>query len=110
MTTPERTPSKESSYHKEELALGVESQPEPEAPPRSKARRIWEKVSSGAAEGNETQRGMQSRHLMMIAIGGTIGTGIFLSAGSAIALAGPGSTLLSYFVVGLFVYSVVITL
>ncbi|KAG1738782.1 amino acid permease/ SLC12A domain-containing protein [Suillus lakei] len=53
---------------------------------------------------------MQSRHLMMIAIGGTIGTGIFLSAGSAIALAGPGSALLSYFVVGVFVYSVVISL
>ncbi|KAG2091954.1 amino acid permease/ SLC12A domain-containing protein [Suillus discolor] len=53
---------------------------------------------------------MQSRHLMMIAIGGTIGTGIFLSAGSAIALAGPGSALLSYVVVGMFVYSVVIAL
>ncbi|KDR69445.1 hypothetical protein GALMADRAFT_1352458 [Galerina marginata CBS 339.88] len=61
-------------------------------------------------EGNDTQRAMQSRHLMMIAIGGTIGTGIFLSAGSAVALAGPGSALLSYFVVGLFVYTVVITL
>lgn len=59
---------------------------------------------------NETKRAMQSRHLMMIAIGGTIGTGIFLSAGSAIALAGPGSALLSYFVVGMFVYSVVISL
>lgn len=64
----------------------------------------------------------------VLAIGGTIGTGIFLSAGSvsgtalvlhmhscfvyskAIALAGPGSSLLSYVVVGLFVYSVVITL
>ncbi|EGO02342.1 hypothetical protein SERLA73DRAFT_49618 [Serpula lacrymans var. lacrymans S7.3] len=59
---------------------------------------------------NATKRAMQSRHLMMIAIGGTIGTGIFLSAGSAIALAGPGSALLSYFVVGVFVYTVVITL
>lgn len=106
MVTPERTPSKESSYNKEEL--GVKSN-HSEAY-NSKAGRIWEKISSGAAEGNATHRGMQSRHLMMIAIGGTIGTGIFLSAGSAIALAGPGSALLSYFVVGLFVYSVVITL
>jgi len=47
---------------------------------------------------------------MMIAIGGTIGTGIFLSAGSPIALAGPGNALLSYFVVGIFVYGVVISL
>ncbi|OJA11654.1 hypothetical protein AZE42_08380 [Rhizopogon vesiculosus] len=74
---------------------------------------IWKKFIGGndrmSAE-NETKRAMQSRHLMMIAIGGTIGTGIFLSAGSAIALAGPGSALLSYFVVGVFVYCVVITL
>ncbi|CAA7259463.1 unnamed protein product [Cyclocybe aegerita] len=69
---------------------------------------FWKKL--GAEAGNETQRGMKSRHLMMIAIGGTIGTGIFLSAGSSIALAGPGSTLLSYCVVGLFVYTVVIAL
>lgn len=74
---------------------------------------MWSKLSfsgANANESNETQRGMQSRHLTMIAIGGTIGTGIFLSAGSAIALAGPGSALLSYFVVGVFVYTVVITL
>ncbi|KAG2142748.1 amino acid permease-domain-containing protein [Suillus bovinus] len=74
---------------------------------------VWKRFivgSSNASAENETKRAMQSRHLMMIAIGGTIGTGIFLSAGSAIALAGPGSALLSYFVVGVFVYSVVITL
>ncbi|KAF8871945.1 amino acid permease-domain-containing protein [Gymnopilus junonius] len=69
---------------------------------------FWGKLR--AVEGNDVKRGMQSRHLMMIAIGGTIGTGIFLSAGSAVSLAGPGSALLSYFVVGLFVYTVVITL
>lgn len=73
--------------------------------------RRWASVFlSSSGEGNRMQRGMQSRHLMMIAIGGTIGTGIFLSAGSAIALAGPGSTLLAYGVVGFFVYTVVITL
>ncbi|KAF9476781.1 hypothetical protein BDN70DRAFT_811712 [Pholiota conissans] len=64
----------------------------------------------GAQDGLDTRRAMQSRHLVMIAIGGTIGTGIFLSAGSAVALAGPASALLSYFVVGVFVYSVVIAL
>ncbi|KAF9235205.1 amino acid permease/ SLC12A domain-containing protein [Melanogaster broomeanus] len=64
----------------------------------------------GTSSGNETKRVMQSRHLMMLAIGGTIGTGIFLSAGSAVSLAGPGSALLSYIIVGLFVYTVVITL
>ncbi|KAG1736432.1 amino acid permease/ SLC12A domain-containing protein [Suillus paluster] len=74
---------------------------------------VWKRFAVGSSDAsaeNETKRAMQSRHLMMIAIGGTIGTGIFLSAGSAIALAGPGSALLSYFIVGVFVYSVVISL
>ncbi|OSX59624.1 hypothetical protein POSPLADRAFT_1035841 [Postia placenta MAD-698-R-SB12] len=43
----------------------------------------WKRVLVSGADGaHTTQRGMRSRHLMMIAIGGTIGTGIFLSAGS----------------------------
>ncbi|KAI0677739.1 amino acid permease-domain-containing protein [Trametes maxima] len=74
-------------------------------------RPIWKRVLVGTATPtNETKRAMKSRHLTMIAIGGTIGTGIFLSAGSAIATAGPGSALLSYFAVGLFCYAVVISL
>ncbi|KAI6043723.1 amino acid permease/ SLC12A domain-containing protein [Pisolithus marmoratus] len=70
---------------------------------------MWSRLTS-ASPTHDTKRAMKSRHLMMLAIGGTIGTGIFLSAGSAIALAGPGSALLSYVVVGLFVYTVVISL
>ncbi|KIK13602.1 hypothetical protein PISMIDRAFT_118633 [Pisolithus microcarpus 441] len=70
---------------------------------------IW-RCLTRASPSHDTKRAMQSRHLMMLAIGGTIGTGIFLSAGAAIALAGPGSALLSYVVVGLFVYTVVISL
>ncbi|KAI0757972.1 amino acid permease-domain-containing protein [Fomes fomentarius] len=72
---------------------------------------LWKRVLTGDASATyQTKRAMQSRHLTMIALGGTIGTGIFLSAGSAIALAGPASALLSYFVVGLFCYGVVISL
>ncbi|KAI0832919.1 amino acid permease/ SLC12A domain-containing protein [Trametes gibbosa] len=72
---------------------------------------MWKRLLVGnAAPANETKRAMKSRHLTMIAIGGTIGTGIFLSAGSAIAVAGPASALLSYLVVGIFCYSVVISL
>lgn len=69
---------------------------------------IWKSLA--ASPEHDTKRAMQSRHLMMLAIGGTIGTGIFLSAGSAVAVAGPGSALLSYLVVGVFVYTVVISL
>ncbi|KDR84458.1 hypothetical protein GALMADRAFT_56386 [Galerina marginata CBS 339.88] len=100
---PEKAPS---SISKDESGSHEGHLPKPVAVSGKKG--FW--TTFRAEEGNDTQRGMQSRHLMMIAIGGTIGTGIFLSAGSAVALAGPGSALLSYFVVGLFVYAVVITL
>ncbi|MEO8402719.1 MAG: amino acid permease [Gammaproteobacteria bacterium] len=42
--------------------------------------------------------------LNMIAIGGSIGTGIFLASGNAIYMAGPGGTLLAYMVTGIMVY------
>ncbi|PJE48796.1 amino acid permease [Pediococcus damnosus] len=45
-------------------------------------------------------RGLKSRHVQLIAIGGTIGTGLFLGAGQSIHLAGP-SILLAYAITGL---------
>src|SRR6202165_3056219 len=41
------------------------------------------------------RRGLSARRLTMIAIGGAIGTGLFLGSGFAISLAGPG-VLVSY--------------
>ncbi|KAJ7209881.1 amino acid permease-domain-containing protein [Mycena haematopus] len=63
----------------------------------------------GSAE-NKTVRGMKSRHLTFIAIGGTIGTGLFLSIGTSVATAGPAGALLAYTLVGIFVYGVIMTL
>lgn len=48
--------------------------------------------------------GLQARHLTMIALGGSIGTGLFLASGGAIASAGPGGALLAYIAVGIMVY------
>ena len=39
---------------------------------------------------NTLHRGLKARHLTMIAIGGSIGTGLFLAVGSTIREAGPG--------------------
>ena len=52
----------------------------------------------------ELKRGLQSRHITMISLGGTIGTGLFLASGSAIATAGPGGALLAYGLIGIMVY------
>ncbi|EPZ52880.1 gamma-aminobutyrate permease [Alicyclobacillus acidoterrestris ATCC 49025] len=52
------------------------------------------------------QRGLKSRHLSMIAIGGAIGTGLFVASGSSISDAGPGGALVAYMVVGIMVYFV----
>ena len=49
-------------------------------------------------------RAINARQLSMIAIGGAIGTGLFLASGSAIAEAGPGGALLGYAIMGLAVY------
>lgn len=46
------------------------------------------------------QRKLGARHLNMIAIGGCIGTGLFLASGSTIASASPGGALLAYAVIG----------
>src|SRR3990167_5293050 len=53
---------------------------------------------------HKLQRRLNARILNMIAIGGSIGTGIFLASGSAISMAGPGGTLLAYLITGIMVY------
>jgi hypothetical protein len=42
------------------------------------------------------QRRLKARHLAMIALGGTIGTGLFVGSGGALASGGPVGTLLGY--------------
>ncbi|KAF9160892.1 hypothetical protein DFQ26_005076 [Actinomortierella ambigua] len=50
------------------------------------------------------QRNLAARHLTMISLGGTIGTGLFLASGSSIAIAGPGNAQIAYTVIGSMVY------
>ena len=52
-------------------------------------------------------KGLHQRHIQMIALAGTVGTGLFLSSGKAIAYSGPLGAFLAYSVVGLLVSSVV---
>ena len=48
---------------------------------------------------HELQRKLSNRHLQLIAIGGAIGTGLFMGSGKTISLAGP-SILIIYMIIG----------
>ncbi|THW70369.1 histidine permease [Aureobasidium pullulans] len=54
-----------------------------------------------------TKRNIKSRHAQMIAIGGSIGTGLFLGAGQALHVGGPGILLAAYSLMSLLVYGIV---
>lgn len=47
-----------------------------------------------------TKRDLKARHVSMIAIAGTIGTGLFLGSGAALANGGPVGFFLGYTIVG----------
>lgn len=52
----------------------------------------------------QIKRNLKARHLTMIAIGGSIGTGLFLATGASIQTAGPGGALIAYGAIGIMVY------
>jgi hypothetical protein len=54
-------------------------------------------------EEKELSRALKQRHIQMIALAGAIGTGLFLSLGSALQTGGPVGALLGYAFVGLIV-------
>lgn len=54
---------------------------------------------------HELKRELENRHVQLIAIGGTIGTGLFLGSGKAIQLAGP-SIVFAYLIVGIAIFFV----
>ncbi|OAL01184.1 hypothetical protein IQ06DRAFT_325818 [Phaeosphaeriaceae sp. SRC1lsM3a] len=68
-------------------------------------------VEKQTATGEEgLKRHLSSRHLQFVAIGGTVGTGVFIASGGSIATAGPAGALLAYVFVGTLVYSVMLSL
>lgn len=61
-------------------------------------------TSQAAQAAPHLKRNLRARHLSMIAIGGSIGTGLFVASGATVAQAGAGGALLAYAVIGLMVY------
>lgn len=58
-------------------------------------------------ERHQTKRGLKSRHSQMIALGGTIGTGLFVGSGQALRMGGPLALLLAYVTLSVFVFGIV---
>lgn len=53
------------------------------------------------------QRRLKSRHVQFLALSGAIGTGLFISTGQTLSLAGPLSAFLSYLITGFNLYAVI---
>lgn len=49
---------------------------------------------------NQLNKTLKSRHLSMIAIGGSIGAGLFVGSGSALSTGGPAALLIGFGIIG----------
>lgn len=62
-------------------------------------------TSHPVAEKNQLRRSLSNRHIQLIAIGGAIGTGLFMGSGKTISLAGP-SIIFVYMIIGFMLFFV----
>ena len=61
-------------------------------------------------QSDRLSRSLSARQVQMIAIGGTIGTGLFLGTGKSLATGGPASMLIAYAIVGAIVFVTMLSL
>jgi hypothetical protein len=64
----------------------------------------------GGPVGNDTSRlnrKLKGRHMQMIAIGGSIGTGLFIGSGSALASGGPAALMIDFGIIGIMLFCVI---
>jgi hypothetical protein len=69
-----------------------------------------DKVIPAGESGHDTSRldrRLKGRHMQMIAIGGAIGTGLFIGSGSALATGGPAALMIGFGIVGLMLFCVI---
>ena len=57
---------------------------------------VGEVENAGVAPNEHTKRGLSSRQVQFLALGGAIGTGLFIGTGSTLASVGPAPLLMGY--------------
>ncbi|SAM84401.1 probable lysine-specific permease [Ustilago bromivora] len=67
-------------------------------------------ITDAALQQVRLRRALSERTIQMIALAGTIGTCLFLGSGKALAKAGPLSILISYSIVGVIVYLIMVAM
>ena len=60
----------------------------------------------GQQHGDSLKRGLKNRHIQLIALGGAIGTGLFLGIADTIKMAGP-SVILGYAIGGFIAFLII---
>ncbi|KAI4766390.1 hypothetical protein E4T52_00879 [Aureobasidium sp. EXF-3400] len=63
-------------------------------------------VENAGARNTHTKRGLSSRQIQFLALGGAIGTGLFIGSGATLSAVGPAPLLMGYIVMSFVVYGV----
>lgn len=63
-------------------------------------------VAEATGRGGDTHRGLKSRHIQFLALGGAIGTGLFVGSGGILSLTGPAPLFMAYLSMMFVVYNV----
>ncbi|PSK55167.1 Cationic amino acid transporter 1 [Elsinoe australis] len=70
--------------------------------------KVFDVESAAANTANSPlERKLKGRHLQMIAIGGSIGTGLFVGSGTVLANGGPAAVIIAYCIIGVMLYCTV---
>ncbi|AOA60886.1 Basic amino-acid permease [Komagataella phaffii CBS 7435] len=64
------------------------------------------KIENGDIEETELKRNLKPRHVTMLALGGTIGTGLFIGIATPLQVAGPVNALIAYIFIATLAFSV----
>ncbi|KAH9221935.1 amino acid permease-domain-containing protein [Leptodontidium sp. 2 PMI_412] len=76
--------------------------------PLGNTRGEYDHQAAAEATANTTlSRQLKGRHMQMIAIGGSIGTGLFVTSGAALSTGGPASLIIAFGIIGIMIFCTV---